>query len=144
VFNEHYNRIIIRQGEMNMKYNLSEIMKRAWEIKERADRNEINRISNIERKLRELKQEEKALFSECLRTAWKEVKRAEEIADEYGVKEEESQKMSKKETELKAEGHYGITWNIWTGYGYRRAYYKCADNSKYQNSKKYNYVDIAA
>lgn len=138
--------IIIKGKEVTemKKYNLSEIMKRAWEIKDRVDRKEHNRVLNIGQKYRELISTEKALFSECLKLAWQEARRATEIANKYGIKEEESKKMSKKETELKTEGHYGITWSIWTKYGYCRAYYKCADNSKYQNNKKDNYISIVA
>lgn len=126
------------------KYDISKIMKRAWEIKRSEDTKKHNSVLNLESAYRELREDEKALFSECLKMAWKEAKRACDIEEEYSVSKEDSMKMSKKETELKSEGHYGITWNIWSRYGYCRAYYKCADNSKYQNDKKDHYVNLAA
>lgn len=126
------------------KYNLSKIMKRAWEIKKSADRRSRKMILNLEVRDRELKESEKALFSECLKMSWEEAKRAEEIAEAYGVSMDNAEAMAQKEAELKADGHYGILWNIWTGCGRRRAYFKCGSMSKYQNSKKDHYVSLAA
>lgn len=59
-----------------MKYDKKEIMKRAWEIKKDADRRTLNDIWITKPQVKELKPEEKALFSECLKLAWSEVKKA--------------------------------------------------------------------
>ena len=84
------------------KYNLSRIMKRAWEIVRKA----------------------KIKFSEALKFSWL---------------------ISKREVDLKeqwAEPEGIVTWNIWTGYGHVRAYFKCNWMSKYWNSKKCNFVEM--
>ena len=57
-----------------MKYDLSKIMGRAWEIKKEADRkvknSKLNRLD-----FSELKASEKAVFSICLAMAWGEAKK---------------------------------------------------------------------
>lgn len=57
-----------------MKFDLSKIMKKAWEIKKEADRkvknSKLNRLD-----FSELKQSEKAVFSICLAMAWEEAKK---------------------------------------------------------------------
>ena len=68
-----------------MKYDLRKIMKRAWEIKELVDQKTKNSLLN-RNIFRELKKEEKALFSECLKEAWKEAKRASELEKELKIK----------------------------------------------------------
>lgn len=125
------------------KYNLSKIMKRAWEIKRNSDQKSHNKILNVEKKYRELVESEKAMFSECLKMAWEEARRSSEIEENYKVSRENAEEMAGKEAELKANGHYGIHWNIWTGHGRCRAYFKCDSCSKYQNSKKDNYINLA-
>ena len=126
------------------KYNLSKIMKMSWEIKERADRKTKN--SNwVRRVFRELEESEKAPFSECLKLAWADEKRSIELAEQYNVTKEASDVMAEEETELSCnEGSsVEVKWNIWTGYGYKRAYYKVSGWAKYRNNKKDNYVSIA-
>lgn len=84
------------------KYNLSKIMKRAWEIVKKV----------------------KVNFAKALKFSWV---------------------IAKKEADLKEEWHEAdgmVTWNIWTGYGHVRAYYKCNWMSKYWNSKKINFVEM--
>lgn len=126
------------------KYNLSKIMKRAWEIKNTADRKAKN--SNWNRNIfRSLEESEKAPFSECLKLAWAEEKRSLELADEYNVTKAASDVMAEEETELsmKEGSKVEVKWNIWTGYGYKRAYYKVSGWAKYRNNKKDNFVSIA-
>lgn len=84
------------------KYNLSKIMKRAWEIVNKAKIN----------------------FSQALKFSWL---------------------IARKEVELKTEWHEEngtVSWNIWTGYGRVRAYYKMSWMSKYSNNKKSNFVEM--
>lgn len=126
------------------KYNLSKIMKRAWEIKNTSDRKAKN--SNWNRNIfRSLEESEKAPFSECLKLAWAEEKRSLELADEYNVTKAASDVMAEEETELsmKEGSKVEVKWNIWTGYGYKRAYYKVSGWAKYRNNKKDNFVSIA-
>lgn len=126
------------------KYNLSKIMKRAWEIKNTADRKAKN--SNWNRNIfRSLEESEKAPFSECLKLAWAEEKRSLELADEYNVTNAAADVMAEEETELsmKEGSKVEVKWNIWTGYGYKRAYYKVSGWAKYRNNKKDNFVSIA-
>lgn len=126
------------------KYNLSKIMKRAWEIKNTADRKAKN--SNWNRNIfRSLEESEKAPFSECLKLAWAEKKRSLELADEYNVTNAAADVMAEEETELsmKEGSKVEVKWNIWTGYGYKRAYYKVSGWAKYRNNKKDNFVSIA-
>lgn len=126
------------------KYNLSKIMKRAWEIKNTADRKAKN--SNWNRNIfRSLEESEKAPFSECLKLAWAEEKRSLELADEYNVTKVAADVMAEEETELsmKEGSKVEVKWNIWTGYGYKRAYYKVSGWAKYRNNKKDNFVSIA-
>lgn len=127
---------------MSIKYNVTYIMKRAWEIKKEADRKTRNKISGRERVFRELKQEEKTVFSECLKLAWKEAKRALELKTDLEVSKENAELIAETEGNLKLEGHTGIRWTIWEGYGHIRAYYKCADMSKYWNNKKDNFIEL--
>lgn len=126
------------------KYNLSKIMKRAWEIKNTADRKAKN--SNWNRNIfRSLEESEKAPFSECLKLAWAEEKRSLELADEYNVTKAAADVMAEEETELsmKEGSKVEVKWNIWTGYGYKRAYYKVSGWAKYRNNKKDNFVSIS-
>lgn len=126
------------------KYNLSKIMKRAWEIKNTSDRKAKN--SNWNRNIfRSLEESEKAPFSECLKLAWAEEKRSLELADEYNVTNAAADVMAEEETELsmKEGSKVEVKWNIWTGYGYKRAYYKVSGWAKYRNNKKDNFVSIA-
>lgn len=119
-------------------------MKRAWEIKNTADRKAKN--SNWNRNIfRSLEESEKAPFSECLKLAWAEEKRSLELADEYNVTNAAADVMAEEETELsmKEGSKVEVKWNIWTGYGYKRAYYKVSGWAKYRNNKKDNFVSIA-
>lgn len=84
------------------KYNLSVIMKRAWEI--------VRKFSNA--------------FAQALHMSWQ---------------------IAKAELKLKADDYVTegtVTWNIWTGYGHTRAYYRRSWVSKYQDSKKNNYITL--
>lgn len=127
-----------------MKYNLKKIMKRAWEIKELVDQKTKNSLLN-RNIFRELKKEEKALFSECLKEAWKEAKRASELEKELKIKKEQSERLAKKETQLSLQEceDVSVAWNIWHGTKVSRAYFKVASWSNYANSKRYNYVELA-
>lgn len=118
----------------------SEVMKRAWEIKKEYDRKTLNSIWIVEPRRKSLREDEKAIFSECLKIAWNEIKRAKEMSEEYDVNLEIALKMAEKETELAAEEAGKITWNIWKNYGKTRAYFRCSHWSKYSNSKYYNFV----
>lgn len=124
-----------------MKYDLTRIMKRAWEIKDATDRNTKKTIMNMIG-YRELRAEEKAPFGECLKISWAEAKRVEEIADEYQVTTKEAEKMAAKETDLETEAAGNVYWNIWTGGNKKRAYYKCSRWCKHQNSKYTNFVSL--
>lgn len=119
------------------KYNLTKIMKRAWEIKKEADRKTLN--NNYNRNIFELKEEQKAIFGECLKMAWEETKKAEYYAEKYDISVAAAAVMIEKETSLDEEK---VTWTIWSNYGKKRAYYKVSGWSKYQNSKSDNYVNI--
>lgn len=57
-----------------MKYNLSNIMKRAWEIKKGEDR-KIKNYKLNHNDFSELKENERASFGICLSIAWEEVKK---------------------------------------------------------------------
>lgn len=57
-----------------MKFNLSKIMKRAWEIKKEEDRKVKNSKWN-HNDFSELQESEKASFGICLSMAWEEVKK---------------------------------------------------------------------
>lgn len=122
---------------------MKNVMTRAWEIKRTEDRKMLKRAMGKESRF-ELKECEKAVFAECLKMAWEEAKKAEKIAEKYNVSVENAQIIVAKETELVADCHYGISWNIWSGYGLVRAYYTCEDRSKYANSKKDNFVELVA
>lgn len=122
---------------------MKDIMARAWEIKREEDRKMKNRAMRKENRF-ELKESEKAVFAECLKMAWEEAKKAEKIAEKYNVSLENAQIIVAKENELLADCHYGISWNIWSGYGRLRAYYRCEDMSKYANNKKDNFVELVA
>lgn len=125
------------------KYNVAKIMRRAWEIKKEADRRMRNSLYN-RMIMREMEESEKAIFGECLKLAWEEEKKSVELAEKYKVKKEEAEEMAKEETELAmdAKGEVEVRWNIWTGYGYRRAYFRVAGWSKYRNNKKTNFVEL--
>lgn len=126
-----------------MKYDLRKIMKRAWEIKELVDQKTKNSLLN-RNIFRELKKEEKALFSECLKAAWKEAKRASELEKELKIKREQSERLAKKETELSMKEYrdLSVSWNIWNGTRVSRAYFRVSSWSNYANSKRYNYVEL--
>lgn len=130
-----------------MKYDRKEIMKRAWEIKKDADRRTFGSIVNREPRRQELKPEEKSIFSECLRLAWAEVRKAEELAEKLSISEENALRLVKKEHELVAtdwtvRSVNDISWKLWSGYGFKRAYFRVSGWSKYANSKKYNFVEL--
>lgn len=122
------------------EYDLSKIMKRAWEIKREADLKTLDclRVHMINRDLR---QEEKALFSECLKMAWAEAKRAIALAIRLRLSLENASRLAKMETKLLRDGE--VTWRIWRNYGKFRAYYKVSSWSNYRNNKKDNYVTLA-
>lgn len=127
-----------------MKYDLRKIMKRAWEIKERFDWKKRNQLL-VHNDFRELREEEKALFSECLKAAWKEAKRAVELrnkfADVIELSEETAAEMAAVETKVSMDELKDVQarWNIWSGI---RAYYNFSCWSKYKNSKRFNYVAL--
>lgn len=123
------------------KYNTKIIMKRAWEIKKEADRKALNALYN-NGIIRPLEPSEKAVFSECLKMAWAEAKRAESLAEEHHVSYKSAAKMAAKEAELKAEFGGNVTFKIWSKYGKNRAYYTVDSRSSYQNSDKKNFVEL--
>lgn len=123
------------------KYSTKMIMKRAWEIKKEADRKTKNALCN-KNIVRPLEPSEKAVFSECLKMAWAEAKRAEAIAEEHQVSYEAAAKMAAKEAELKEEFGGNVTFKIWSKYGKTRAYYTVDSRSSYQNSDKRNFVEL--
>lgn len=125
------------------KYNLSAIMKRAWEIKKESDRKVRNQLYNLYI-FRDLEDSEKAVFSECLKMAWAEAKKAERIAEKYNVSIENAFKMARTETILTLEYDGTVSWKIWKNYGKYRAYYTVSTRSRYANSKKDNYIILAA
>lgn len=93
-----------KQEEVKMKkYNLSKIMKMAWEVVRKAG----------------------ATIAQGMKFAWACAKKEVALKEEW------------------AEEEYGkVTFNVWSGYGHTRAYYKCSWLSKYQNSKKTNFVEM--
>ena len=88
-----------------MKYNLSEIMKRAWEVVKKAGTS----------------------FAAALKFSWVCAKKELRLKESWGYKLPEDAKVS---------------FNIWTGYGRIRAYYKCSWLSNYANSKRINFVEM--
>lgn len=122
---------------------MKNVMARAWEIKKEEDRKMLNRAMRKENRF-ELKGSEKAIFGECLKMAWEEVKKSEKIAKKYDISLENAQIIVAKETSLTEDGHYGITWNIWSGSRCTRAYYTCEDRSRYANNKRDNFVELVA
>lgn len=130
-----------------MKYDRKEIMKRAWEIKKDADRRTLYHIKLRTPQADELKPEEKAVFGECLRLAWTEVRKAEELAEKLNISAENGLRLAKKEYELSATDWTvssvdDITWKLWSGYGLKRAYFRVLGWSNYTNNKKYNFVEL--
>lgn len=126
-----------------MKYNKKEIMKRAWEIKKEADRKAKNDIAARTGCLRELRPEEKAIFGECLKAAWKEVNRAEVLTEELNISMGDALRLAQKEYEISLGHDYGVTWKLWSNYGKKRAYFRVASWSNYANNKSYNFVELA-
>lgn len=124
------------------KYNLSAIMKRAWEIKADKDLLTLRRLRNLQPAKKTLLVEEKVIFSECLKMAWAEVKRAEEIEEKLKVSSEQAGKIAKKDAELCRDYNGSVVWNIWSNYGKIRAYYKVSGRSNYQNSKSDNFISL--
>lgn len=125
------------------KYNLSEIMRRAWEIKKEADRQSKNNLWN-RNDFRELEESEKAPFSACLKLAWSEAKKAVEYAEKLNISVENALIVVAKETELGRDYSGKVTWKIWKNYGKFRAYYTVSTRSKYANNKKDNFVELVA
>ena len=131
------------------KYNLSKIMKRAWEIKREIDSRTRGQLLNIQQIKWEdkLPKNEEVLFSECLKLAWAERKHAQELAEEMEIDLEDACKMAEKETSYSIEWNefdrVVFTWNVWENYGKRRAYYEVSTDSKYQNGKN-RFIDLAA
>lgn len=126
------------------KESLRKIMKRAWEIKDEADRRTLYRVWSRESNIRDLRPEEKAVFGECLKIAWAEFRRASVISMQYGVTEELAAAMAAKENYVKVEYDGNVSsWRIWRNYGKCRAYYKVDVFSKYQNSKSIYFVEVA-
>lgn len=126
-----------------MNKNLSAVMKRAWEIKKEFEQEE-KRVLSVRNELRELKEEEKAVFSVCLKMAWAEARKAATVAEKYNVSFEDAMKIVAQENRMIVTYGGTVTWRIWRNYGKARAYYTCSGRSKYQNNKKDNYIDLAA
>jgi len=124
------------------KYNLSKIMNRAWEIKKEEDRLKLNRKRNLYPATSRLEDNEKALFSICLKMAWAESRKASEIEKELKVTADQAAAIVEKETELGRKYNGAVRWSIWNGYGKCRAYYKISGLSSYQNSKKDNFIAL--
>lgn len=125
-----------------MKYDRKEIMRRAWEIKKDFDKKaQVDRNGRL-RELKELKPEEKAAFSECLKLAWAEFKRAQQLAEELNLSMANALKLAAKEFDISLQRGYNVTWKLWANYGKKRAYFKASGWSKYANSKWYNYVEL--
>lgn len=116
-----------------------EIMRRAWEIKKETDHKTRNNLLN-KNITRELKENEKAVFSFCLKIAWSETKKAAELSTKYDVSLENGMAMAEKETELGGN----VSWKIWKKYNMCRAYYTVDNWSKYANNKKENFITLAA
>lgn len=125
-----------------MKYDLSKIMKRAWEIKREADRKTQNALYNVNI-FRDLFTCEKAPFSICLKMAWEEAKKVPEMAKSLDITEIAASKIIEKETALLSEYRSSVSWKIWRGYGKARAYYRISGMSNYWNSKTTHFIDIA-
>lgn len=99
------------------KYNLSKIMKRAWELVKKAS----------------------MTISSGLKKAWKEAKEMEENMRSKVVKEIES--LIAEATEVY---NYEIVENVWEKYGKSRTYFKVIEtrkNSKHYASYDCGYVD---
>ena len=95
------------------KYNLSKIMKRAWELVKKAG----------------------MTISAGLRKAWKEAKNMEETLREKVLKEAESLIAAAADVY-----DYEIVENIWEKYGKSRTYFKIIETRK--NSKRYASYDL--
>lgn len=88
-----------------MKYDHSEIMKRAWKIVKKAD----------------------VSFATALKFSWACAKKELSLKESWNYKLPEDAKVS---------------FNIWTGHGRVRAYYRCSWLSNYANSGKKNFVEM--
>lgn len=95
------------------KYNLSKIMKRAWELVKKAG----------------------MTISAGLKKAWKEAKNMEETLREKVLKEAESLIAAAADVY-----DYEIVENIWEKYGKSRTYFKIIETRK--NSKRYASYDL--
>lgn len=98
------------------KYDLSKIMKRAWELVKKAALS----------------------ISEGLKKAWKEAKN-------MNLKEQLIEKLSKIASEKEGNGwHYEAVASDWENYGKSRTYFsiiETRDNSKHNVKMKYGYFD---
>ncbi|PWJ49366.1 hypothetical protein [Faecalicatena contorta] len=125
------------------KYDVKKVMRRAWEIKNDDDCRTYNRNRSL--RINGHKEIEIALFSECLKIAWAEAKRAIALAEKFEISLEKAEKMAAEETRLSIIERVDsdeIKWNMWEGHGKVRAYYNVRSWSNYRN-KKGNFVDIA-
>lgn len=103
------------------KYNVSEIMKRAWEIK---------------------KENEENIFSECLKMAWAEAKSPKKSEKEILI-----DRLNEKAEEANSHDngyHYVASVSNWENYGKSRTYfaiYESRNNSKHSKKISYGYYD---
>lgn len=121
-----YNKIIKGTEEIKMKkYNLSAIMKRAWEL--------VKKMGQT--------------ISEGLKTAWAEAKKiadAKVEAKEISIKDEVMEKLQKlidrKESATAAGYIYEIRTSDWAKYGKNRTYFKIVETRR--SSKRYAEYDF--
>ncbi len=104
-----------------MRYDLSKIMKRAWQIK---------------------KEDERNIFGLCLKMAWEEAK-----SPKKSEKEILLDRLNEKAAEANSHDngyHYNVYISNWENYGKSRTYFaifETRENSKHNKKISYGYYD---
>ncbi len=102
-----------------MKYNMKEIMTRAWEIKRENTEN---------------------MFSLCLKMAWAEAKEAGSIKEEKSLKEKLVDKLNFIVSDAPDVYRYNVYVSDWEGYGKSRTYFAVYETRRNSNhNAKYDY-----
>ena len=104
------------------KYNLSKIMKRAWEIK---------------------KEDCKNIFGKCLKIAWEEAKNPVEKSEKE-ILVDRLNKKAEEENNHNNGYHYTVCISNWEKYGKSRTYFsifETRENSRHNKKISYGYYD---
>lgn len=104
------------------KYNLSQIMKRAWEL--------VKKLGWT--------------ISQGLKRAWKEAKAIQVEAAEVSLEEQVIAKLQERINIASDVYNYEIQTNLWENYGKSRTYFKVVEtrnHSKHYGVRDYGYID---